>query len=64
MSCVIARDNSNAADVIKIASAVRNIFNVTGTREPSKAKIPSAKAMSVPVGMAQPRSASGSPQLI
>ena len=46
-----------------IATAVRNTFSEAGTREPSSIRMPSAKAMSVAVGMAQPRSATASPRL-
>ena len=43
-----------------IATAVRNTFSDAGTREPSSIRMPSANAMSVAVGIAQPRSATGS----
>jgi hypothetical protein len=46
-----------------IASAARNTLSEAGTREPSSDSTPSAKAMSVAVGMAQPRIASTSPWL-
>jgi hypothetical protein len=45
----------------RMASAVRNILSETGTREPRRASTPRAKAMSVAVGMAQPRIFSPSP---
>ena len=38
-----------------IASAVRNTFIEAGTRLPNSESTPSAKAMSVAVGIAQPR---------
>ena len=47
-----------------MATAVRKIFSATGTRLPSRIRMPSANAMSVAAGMAQPRSATGSPQLM
>ena len=47
-----------------IASESRNSFKLRGTREPSSASTPSAKAMSVAAGIAQPRSATGSEKLI
>ncbi|CSD20281.1 Uncharacterised protein [Vibrio cholerae] len=37
-----------------IASASRNTFKLTGTRLPSSAMIPSANAISVAAGIAQP----------
>ncbi len=43
----------------RIASAVRKIFSEVGTRDPRTARTPSAKAMSVAAGIAQPRSQSG-----
>ena len=46
-----------------IASAVRNTLIDIGTRLPSMDSTPSAKAMSVAVGMAQPRNAAGSARL-
>ena len=45
-----------------IASAIRKIFSEAGTLRPSMAHKPSAKAMSVAAGMAQPRKAWASPQ--
>jgi hypothetical protein len=36
-----------------IANDVRNIFMLTGTREPSNKSIPSANAISVAAGIAQ-----------
>ena len=45
-----------------MARAVRNTFSDTGTRDPSSASTPSAKAMSVAAGIAQPRSVSGEDQ--
>ena len=42
-----------------MASAVRNTFNATGTRLPSRLRAASAKAMSVATGTAQPRKAAG-----
>ncbi len=39
-----------------MASAVRKTLSPTGTREPTSASTPSAKAMSVAMGMPQPRS--------
>ena len=42
-----------------MASAVRKTFSDAGTRLPSSDSTPSAKAMSVAVGIAQPRSACG-----
>ena len=47
----------------KIASVSKNTFNDTGARLPTSARIPSAKAMSVAAGMAQPLIVSGLPQL-
>ncbi len=47
-----------------MATAVRNTFSDAGTREPSSMTMPSAKAMSVAAGIAQPRSAAASPALI
>ena len=41
-----------------IASAVKNIFNATGTRFPNKEAMPNVNAISVAVGMAQPLMAS------
>jgi hypothetical protein len=38
-----------------IASAVRKILSETGALDPRRASTPSAKAMSVAVGIAQPR---------
>jgi len=46
-----------------IAKANKNIFSEGGAPDPSKANTPSAKAMSVAIGMAQPRNASVSSQL-
>ena len=46
-----------------IAKANKNIFSEGGARDPSKANTPSAKAMSVAIGMAQPRNASVSSKL-
>ena len=46
-----------------MASAVRNTLSEVGTRGPSSDSTPSAKAMSVAVGMAQPRMVAASPQL-
>ena len=43
---------------------VRNILRPIGTRLPSSMSTPSAKAMSVAAGMAQPSIVSGLPQLI
>ena len=43
-----------------IASAIRNIFKETGTLLPSSERIPSAKAISVAVGIAHPLSANSS----
>ena len=40
-----------------MAKAVRKTFSEAGTRLPSSDKTPSAKAMSVAVGIAQPDSA-------
>ena len=42
-----------------MASAVRKILSETGTREPNRARTPSANAMSVAVGIAQPRKVAG-----
>ncbi|MNY48537.1 hypothetical protein D3C86_1838790 [compost metagenome] len=42
-----------------IARVIRNNFSDTGTRLPSSASTPSAKAMSVAVGIAQPSRAGG-----
>ena len=44
-----------------IASASRKIFSSAGARGPSSVRTPSAKAMSVAVGIAQPRSVAGLP---
>jgi len=46
-----------------IASEVRNTLRLVGTLEPSRANIPSAKAISVAAGMAQPAIAALSPEL-
>jgi hypothetical protein len=46
-----------------IASEVRNTFSATGTRKPGSDRMPSAKAMSVAAGMAQPEVAMGSSAL-
>ena len=46
-----------------MASAKRKIFSGAGMRGPSSASTPTAKAMSVAAGMAQPRRATASPQL-
>ena len=46
-----------------IARDVRNIFMLVGTREPNKDNIPSANAMSVAAGIAQPFMAVASPAL-
>jgi len=45
-----------------IAIASKKIFNAMGARDPINANIPSAKAMSVAVGIAQPFRFSGVPQ--
>ncbi len=45
------------------AKAIKKIFNEIGTRLPTKAKTPSAKAISVAAGEAQPGMVIGSPQL-
>ena len=42
-----------------MASEVRNTLSEAGTREPTSASTPRAKAMSVAVGTAQPRQFSG-----
>ncbi|MNH39961.1 hypothetical protein D3C79_1012050 [compost metagenome] len=42
-----------------IARVIRNNFSDTGTRLPSSANTPRAKAMSVAMGMAQPATAAG-----
>ena len=47
-----------------MATAVTKSFNEPGTRAPSSASTPSANAMSVAEGIAQPRSATASPRLI
>jgi hypothetical protein len=47
----------------KIANEVRKIFTLTGTLEPSSDRMPSAKAMSVAVGIAHPYIARLSPLL-
>jgi hypothetical protein len=44
----------------KIASASRNILSVWGTRLPIRERTPTAKAISVAAGMAQPLSVAGS----
>ena len=46
-----------------MASAARNTLSELGTRGPSSDNTPSAKAMSVAEGMAQPRRVAGSFQL-
>ena len=46
------------------ATGHRPICQDTGTRLPSSTKIPNAKAISVAVGIAQPRIAVASPQLM
>ena len=46
-----------------IAMASNRALSATGTREPSRASRPSAKAMSVAAGIAQPRKFSGEPRL-
>jgi hypothetical protein len=38
-----------------IASAVRKTFSAIGTRDPRRAMMPSAKAMSVAIGTPHPR---------
>ena len=48
----------------RMASASRKILSDEGTRGPSSASTPTAKAISVADGMAQPLSATGSPALI
>ena len=45
-----------------IASAVRKTLRLAGTRDRSEASTASEKAMSVAVGIAQPRSASAEPE--
>ena len=52
-----------AAMSSKIANEVRKIFTLTGTLEPSSDRMPSAKAMSVAVGIAHPYIARLSPLL-
>ena len=47
-----------------MASAVRKTFSEAGTRLPRSDSTPSAKAMSVAVGIAQPGSASGLARLM
>ncbi|MNT12916.1 hypothetical protein D3C72_1478640 [compost metagenome] len=42
-----------------IARVIRKSFSDTGTRLPSSASTPRAKAMSVAIGMAQPATAAG-----
>ena len=42
-----------------IATAVRKILSCGGTRDPSKASTPIAKAMSVAAGIAHPRANPG-----
>jgi len=44
----------------KIANDVKKILHEIGTREPNKLKMPSAKAISVAAGIAQPCIAVGS----
>ena len=44
-----------------MANASRNSFSAGGMRDPSSASTPSAKAMSVAAGMAQPFMAMASP---
>jgi len=44
-----------------MASATRKTLSEAGTRRPSSASTPSAKAMSVAEGIAQPRRVSGVP---
>ena len=46
------------------AIASSSAFSATGTRLPSSARMPSAKAMSVAAGIAQPDRFSGVPRLI
>jgi hypothetical protein len=48
----------------RIASASRKILSEDGILEPSKASTPTAKAMSVAEGIAQPFSATGSAALV
>jgi hypothetical protein len=47
----------------KMASASRKTLRPIGTRAPSSDSTPTAKAMSVAAGIAQPRSATGSVRL-
>ncbi len=47
-----------------MASARRNTLSEVGTRGPNSASTPTAKAMSVAAGMAQPCSAVSSVQLM
>ncbi len=42
-----------------MAKVIRNSFSDTGTRLPSRASTPRAKAISVAMGIAQPDSAAG-----
>jgi hypothetical protein len=48
----------------RTASVIRNTLRLPGTRLPRSESTPSAKAMSVAAGIAQPCMVSGSPQLI
>jgi hypothetical protein len=47
-----------------MATAVKKIFSEGGTRLPSSTRMPSANAISVAAGIAQPRNATASPQLM
>ena len=47
-----------------MATAVKKTLSDAGTRLPSRTRMPRAKAMSVAMGIPQPRSATGLPQLI
>ncbi|MNV72804.1 hypothetical protein D3C71_1659190 [compost metagenome] len=47
-----------------MAKVIRNSFSDTGTRLPSSASTPRAKAISVAVGIAQPATAAGFSRLM
>lgn len=53
-------DNNDGAGSSMIASAIRKIFSASGTRLPNSASTPSAKAISVAAGIAQPSRVTGS----
>ena len=58
VTVAVGTDGSSPASATAMANS--SIFRAIGTREPSKDRMPRANAMSVAVGIAQPRSATGS----